>query len=384
MEDVQWAAKSVYPNRNRSRYSNVYVLIFKSETEDPNLPVDVEIDDLCKVLDQIYGCEIEIFQIPDQKSHNRVVEKVSAFIGINDDSKDDLKIVYYAGHSGLSEQSREQQIGPTVTYAGIRHSLEQAESDVLILFDSCSSGICDAGVGNGVTELISACTFDVIANGVGHYSFTNALTTELRALSRNGSFPVVDLYNRLYIRMKSYLPRGLKNERYPAPIRFQLTRDKAIPRSISLSVRKRATEQCILQGSTLANYQIPVTEQGSSKRREGHEDDGLCSKRACLNRDNKALPITITDSAAKQPDMTMTFRSRMWMTLESKIRQCPTPRRLLKASVPYLLILKRQLISTQKMGQGCCSQYASKKTSKQRICLQSISQSGYVSFPQWL
>jgi hypothetical protein len=102
-KDLQRAAESVFPNENRSRYSNVYVLIFKWKTEDPNLPVWYEIDELCYVLDKIYGYEIEIFEIPDQKCHIKVVEKITSFISINDDSKNDLKIVYYAGHSRLSD-----------------------------------------------------------------------------------------------------------------------------------------------------------------------------------------------------------------------------------------------------------------------------------------
>jgi hypothetical protein len=102
-KDLQIAAESVYPNHKRSRYSNVYVLIFKWKTEDPKLPVWYEIEELYHVLDQIYGYEIEIFEIPDHKSHAKVVEKVTAFIAINDDSKNDLKIVYYAGHSRLSD-----------------------------------------------------------------------------------------------------------------------------------------------------------------------------------------------------------------------------------------------------------------------------------------
>jgi hypothetical protein len=101
-KDVQRAAESIYPNQNRSRYANVYVLIFKWKTEDPKLPVWHEIEELCRVLDEIYGYEIEVFEIPDQKSHAKSVEKITAFIAINDDSKNDLKIVYYAGHSRLS------------------------------------------------------------------------------------------------------------------------------------------------------------------------------------------------------------------------------------------------------------------------------------------
>jgi hypothetical protein len=102
-EDLQNAAKSVYPNGPRSRYSSVYVLIFKWEVEDPKLPVSYEIAELRKVLDEIYHYNIEVFEIPEKRSHAKVSEKVNTFVAINEDSKDDLKIVYYAGHGKLSK-----------------------------------------------------------------------------------------------------------------------------------------------------------------------------------------------------------------------------------------------------------------------------------------
>lgn len=95
-----------YPNETRSRYSRVYVLIFCWESEDPRLPVSHEIAELIKVLDEIYHFDIEVFRIPEKRSHARVSERVNAFVAINDDSKDDLKIVYYAGH-GRSSKTRD-------------------------------------------------------------------------------------------------------------------------------------------------------------------------------------------------------------------------------------------------------------------------------------
>jgi hypothetical protein len=102
-KDLQNAAKSIYPNETRSRYSEVYVLILKWETEDPKLPVSCEIAGLMQVFQDVYHYDIKVFEIPDIRSHARVSEKINTFIGINDDSGDDLKIVYYAGHSRLSK-----------------------------------------------------------------------------------------------------------------------------------------------------------------------------------------------------------------------------------------------------------------------------------------
>ncbi|KAH9207971.1 hypothetical protein DL95DRAFT_232590, partial [Leptodontidium sp. 2 PMI_412] len=243
-QNLQLAANSVYPNETHSRYSRVYVLIFCWEREDPRLPVSHEIAELIKVLDEIYHYDIEVFRIPEKRSHARVSERVNAFVATNDDSKDDLKIVYYAGHGRssktrdlvwISRPSKNSENCCTVTWTGIQKALEQAESDVLILLDCCSSGIGNAAEGNGVTELMSACAFDVTANGVGHYSFTKALTTELRLLSQKRSFPVVELYTHIYCRAQHHMAQGLENERYPAPIHLLLTRDENFPRSIQLS-----------------------------------------------------------------------------------------------------------------------------------------------------
>jgi hypothetical protein len=101
--ELQQAAKSLYLNGNRSRYSNVFVLILKWESEDPKLPVSCEIEELCKVLDETYHYAIEIFGIPDNRSHAKVSQKINTFIELNNDSSYDLKIVYYAGHSRLSK-----------------------------------------------------------------------------------------------------------------------------------------------------------------------------------------------------------------------------------------------------------------------------------------
>jgi hypothetical protein len=138
-----------------------------------------------------------------------------------------------------SWQNKKKPKCSTVTWTGIQQALHQAQSDVLILLDCCSSGIGDVGEGNGVTELMSACAFDVVANGVGHYSFTKALTTELRLLSKKSSFPVGELYANIYCRIQYHLTQGVAGERYPAPIHLQLTRDDEFPRGLLLSVQQR-------------------------------------------------------------------------------------------------------------------------------------------------
>ena len=51
----------------------------------------------------MYHYDVEVFKIPDKRSHSMVSAKINEFVSINDDSEEDLKIVYYAGHSKLSK-----------------------------------------------------------------------------------------------------------------------------------------------------------------------------------------------------------------------------------------------------------------------------------------
>jgi hypothetical protein len=96
------AASAVYPNGKTSRYSRVYVLLICWETQDPKLPVDCEIRGLRHVLEDVYNYDVKEFRIPDSESHAEVSERINSFVKVGSNSSDDLKIVYYAGHSRLS------------------------------------------------------------------------------------------------------------------------------------------------------------------------------------------------------------------------------------------------------------------------------------------
>jgi hypothetical protein len=93
------------PNKERSRYSRVNVLLISWKTEAPMLPVQLEINRLRDVLECIYHYEVEEFRIPDHRSHAEVNMKIGAFVELGNDNCNDLKIVYYAGHSQVSRNA---------------------------------------------------------------------------------------------------------------------------------------------------------------------------------------------------------------------------------------------------------------------------------------
>ena len=78
---------------------------------------------------------------------------------------------------------------------GVQQLLEEAASDVLLLYDSCHSShpAINAG-GQGVTEVIAACGFETQAPAVGPHSFTNSLIRELEEAFIGPPISVAELH----------------------------------------------------------------------------------------------------------------------------------------------------------------------------------------------
>ncbi|KAH7327414.1 hypothetical protein BKA65DRAFT_554973 [Rhexocercosporidium sp. MPI-PUGE-AT-0058] len=248
------AARALFPNERTSRYTCVTVLMISWQDEDPRLPVSLEIAELIRVFTDIYHYDVEEFKIPALNPHYALNRKIMGFVEPAPNDKEHLKIVYYAGHGRLTKtrllewtsgrdkpRSHPQSRIPSVQWSGIQVLLEQAESDALILLDCCAAGTSNAGGGSGVTELIAACPYNGTANGVGPYSFTNALVVELKELSLKRSFSVGELYSNIFLRAQCQLSEHGRDR--PAPIHLPLTRQSKFPRSIQLSIRSEL-EHC--------------------------------------------------------------------------------------------------------------------------------------------
>jgi hypothetical protein len=99
---LQAAANAIFPNIQTTRYKHVYVLMLKWNDEDPKLPVSYEVSKLHDIFKIVYHFETEIWDIPDQDCHGVVNQKILDFKNLGGNSKDDLKIIYYAGHGKLT------------------------------------------------------------------------------------------------------------------------------------------------------------------------------------------------------------------------------------------------------------------------------------------
>ena len=100
---LQEDADDAFPNDGKSNYRKVYVLLICWAKEEPSLPVSLELDELSDVLSFDYGFETETWRIPADDCHNQLSRKILDFISVGNDSRRDLKVVYYAGHGLLTK-----------------------------------------------------------------------------------------------------------------------------------------------------------------------------------------------------------------------------------------------------------------------------------------
>ena len=121
-------------------------------------------------------------------------------------------------------------------WSGLQESLQNAESDALILLDCCAAASSISATGSGVTEVIAACGFETWAPAVGEHSFTRSLIDELRYWGRGPTLSVAMLHNKVLSRIKYWKPRfGMtgEHEHRKTPIYIVLSH-KGSQRSIGL------------------------------------------------------------------------------------------------------------------------------------------------------
>ncbi|KAH8776221.1 hypothetical protein BGZ57DRAFT_953345 [Hyaloscypha finlandica] len=211
-EDLQSAVQAAWPKQDTSRYTKVSVLLLSWVTDD--LGVASEVQRLQHVFEDMYKFQVETYQIPDEKPDRALKGRILEFL--KNDLDDSLLVIYYAGHARRGPQSNEgplwfpnrQNTLTTVPSSGIQTLLEEADSDVLLLYDCChSAAITTTGCfqGNkGVKEVIAACGYETIAPEVDKHSFTNALVETLALASKGPPFSVGELHSRVLSRLKCW------------------------------------------------------------------------------------------------------------------------------------------------------------------------------------
>lgn len=214
--------------------------------EHDTLGVEPEVNALRDVLEFKYGFSVENWRIPaNPKSHKHLMQNALDFLD-DFDSKDNLFILYYAGHGYINQDrqstwawyillfqntnfsltlnSSTDANSPTVDWSHVQSLFERALSDVLVLLDCCAavSSAPKRGHNSGVMETIAACGFEGRAPPPGEHSFTTSLIEVLEDWENVPSFSVTMLHsavlNVLKSRRKERCINGQKMEWRSTPV----------------------------------------------------------------------------------------------------------------------------------------------------------------------
>ncbi|KAG4431285.1 hypothetical protein IFR05_013229 [Cadophora sp. M221] len=210
------AATKIFPNKGRSRYKDIQVLLLR--WEEDTMGVQYELDDLATCFAEDYGFKTETWLIPNAQPHLALMGK--AFKMVQEfGMKDNLLIVYYAGHGGMNSSRQPlwtctgDPNSPYLQWYTIQTIFEQAEPDVLLLLDCCAAASSAPADGqcNSVTETIAACGFETWAPQPGRHSFTNTLIAVLDDWQDRASFTAAMLHCEILNRLRHEKPERRRN-----------------------------------------------------------------------------------------------------------------------------------------------------------------------------
>ncbi|KAE8449443.1 hypothetical protein EG329_008051 [Mollisiaceae sp. DMI_Dod_QoI] len=220
--DLNAAVQAIWSRRHQSRYSGVYVLMISWEDDD--LGVWREIAALRNVFEERYNFDVEEYRIPSIDQPDRALKRrVIEFLDSSDE-QDKLLIVYYAGHARRAPEENAAPLWcanrsspqPAISSAGIQSMFEEADADVLLIYDCCHSAAVST-IGSNIpatgykqkkhtVEIIAACGFESVAAEVDQHSFSKALTEILALKSQGRPFSVGFLHGQILGRLKCWVP----------------------------------------------------------------------------------------------------------------------------------------------------------------------------------
>lgn len=213
---LQDAAMLIYRQTQISPYSKVSVLLLRWE-EDNAIEPDLAV--LEQVLRERYNYRTEKWTIPTVPNPSlRVGVHISSFL--ENASPDHLMILYYAGHGYIGEDSQvhwasnSSQDAPKFRWDGFRSLVQEAQSDMLLLLDSCAPReAINIGGGDNVKKVIVANSMEDNNRESGGRSFTAHLADAFARLSEGRPFTTEQLYHQVVIQRHRELTQtsGLTN-----------------------------------------------------------------------------------------------------------------------------------------------------------------------------
>lgn len=265
--DLQSTANKMLSTAYRGRYSEVRALLLVWQDDDDGAHVHGAARELADVFEKHYRYSFQIQAMPSPepgiaKDTWRWLSRTLDRFADEDDHRDVLKIVYYAGHTFLDESrdmclaryvlenqnfdifltvasSRDPDRASVVRWSTLQQPLEQTASDVLVIMDAAFYPCSRIVRKHGVMEILGASIGEDHTSSLGRCTFTKALAEQLRIRAgRAKPLSVVELHAILLSAYpKLVQDRHPENERvvrFPTPFHMMSSGNSRLP-SVFLS-----------------------------------------------------------------------------------------------------------------------------------------------------
>ncbi|KAI1778150.1 hypothetical protein F4818DRAFT_405048 [Hypoxylon cercidicola] len=212
---LQDAAMLIYRQSQKSPYTDVSVLILRWEEDNA---IEHDLVALDQVFRERYNYRTERFNIPTVANPSiKLGVRVASFL--EQASPDHLFIIYYAGfgYVGVDSQlywaSNPSKDAPKLKWSGIRCLFEEAQSDILLLLDTCAVKEQASANGNSAKQIIAMSAPEHYSQDHMSRSFTSHVTEALARPTAAKPFTAEHLYHEVVSQRKQDLIQasGLTN-----------------------------------------------------------------------------------------------------------------------------------------------------------------------------
>ncbi|KAF7539614.1 hypothetical protein G7Z17_g12382 [Cylindrodendrum hubeiense] len=254
---LQDAAMLIQRQTERPPYTDVSVLLLRWEEDDS---VDEDLVALEQVFQKQYNFRTERWHIPTVPNPSiKLGVQMASFL--EHARANHLLIIYYAGHGYAGPDGQlfwacnAREDAAKLKWDGVRCLFEDAQSDILLLLDTCSVPDPPTAGSHGVKQAIAACSPDRNQTDSSERSFTSNMVEALHKLGSGRPFSAQRLHEEVLSQKQQHAqaPRttnGATGNPPPAaqtPIFFSLTPGKG--QSLSLAPLPARTQTGLQNGT---------------------------------------------------------------------------------------------------------------------------------------